>query len=467
VARPQVAQPPVEQRLRDPELARYLTNLKSDLKVLVDFIKETPLVGAVFGSARTPDGTVDAATSEAIAAAFAGVSLPPITGAGPSIMKFVPDAFRKHRKNTELLTHGVNIVLPKEQHRNESIEHGAAMHEFLFRKLALYYPTRAVVVMPGGFGTMDELFELWAQRARGQYRAELTAERKEFYDPIIGSLRQVAWHNRQTISPKAWRCLVNTNDVDDIVRSLPHETHVKEARQPIETLAARFEKDLDDAMLALDGVPQATVVLGGRDLRPEDPTLAAARETSRLLTEKGKPMRVGNPSAIARAVVNGARQADPQAQVQGLMLRGEGRPRENGLKVLAEQTDFIIHKDMLTRHSNGLLVLPGGLGTMANFFGVLTEIQTHKRAKMPIVLLGNDFWKPFFRQIKNVMLSSERQVISPEDLDLLVFTDDPKVAAAALAGEEVPADCIGHAALDAPEQPAVLSPAHAMLQEGH
>lgn len=438
-----------EAQLRDPELARYLGTVKADLKILESFLHEVPFMGVVFGSARTHASAPDAKQSRAVGECFADIGLEPNGGAGPGVMDFVPEAFLHHRERSDLHTHGINIVLGTEQKRNPHVEHGFEMKEFLFRKLALYYPALATVVMPGGLGTMDELFEVWAQRARNQHSAKLTTEQRDFFDPILRALATVATKDRALIGHDAWRCITNSNNIDAAVAKLPAPAQAAAVLEPVDQLATRFKEDLDTTMLALDRVPKATVVLGGRDLPPTDPTVLAARETSRLLTRRDVPLRVGNPSAIANAVVSGARAANPRAEVQGLMLRGEACPNVDGLNVLAEQRDFIIHKDMLTRHSNGLLVLPGGLGTLAGLFAVLTEIQTEKRERVPIVLMGNDYWKPIFRAMKQVMLSDTRQAISPEDIDLMVFTDDPAVAADALAGKPVASRFVGHEALRA------------------
>ena len=141
-------------------------------------------------------------------------------------------------------------------------------------------------------------------------------------------------------------------------------------------------------------------------------------------------MRVGNPPALALAVTRGAR----GAPVQALKLKSEELPSMPGLKVLAEQTDFITHRELLTRSARGLVYAPGGLGTLSNLFATLTQIQTGKRPAVPIVLVGSSFWKPIFAAIKASMLNDQRRYISPEDLGLVTITDDPARAYETLTG---------------------------------
>ncbi|MCE7872358.1 hypothetical protein DYH09_18545 [bacterium CPR1] len=149
-----------------------------------------------------------------------------------------------------------------------------------------------------------------------------------------------------------------------------------------------------------------------------------------MLTDEQVELRVGNPPEIARAVTEGA----DGAPVQALKLIDEEMPSLPGLEVLAEQTDFISHRELLTRSARGLVYAPGGLGTLSSLFAVLTQIQTGKRPEVPIVLVGTSFWKPIFQAIEESMLNEHRRYISPEDLGLVTITDDPRHAYQVLTG---------------------------------
>ncbi|WP_040303161.1 LOG family protein [Algoriphagus machipongonensis] len=83
---------------------------------------------------------------------------------------------------------------------------------------------------------------------------------------------------------------------------------------------------------------------------------------------------------------------------------------------------FFVRKVMFVKYSQGFVVLPGGFGTMDEFFEALTLIQTNKIGRFPIVLVGKDYWTGLLDWIKNTLL--EHQYISETDLDLFCIVED-------------------------------------------
>ena len=88
---------------------------------------------------------------------------------------------------------------------------------------------------------------------------------------------------------------------------------------------------------------------------------------------------------------------------------------------------FFARKVMFAKYAVGYVVMPGGFGTMDEFFEALTLIQTKKMENFPIVLMGKDYWGGLLRWIKKSMVAEG--TISEEDLDLFYVTDDPAEAA--------------------------------------
>jgi hypothetical protein len=83
---------------------------------------------------------------------------------------------------------------------------------------------------------------------------------------------------------------------------------------------------------------------------------------------------------------------------------------------------FFVRKVMFVKYAQGFVVLPGGFGTMDELFEVLTLIQTNKVSRVPVVLVGVDFWSGLRDWIVNTMLN-EHKNISPKDLDLMPVFD--------------------------------------------
>lgn len=86
---------------------------------------------------------------------------------------------------------------------------------------------------------------------------------------------------------------------------------------------------------------------------------------------------------------------------------------------------FFVRKVMFVKYSQGFVVMPGGFGTLDEFFEALTLIQTHKIDKFPLILVGTEFWKGLFEWIKEVLLTANNNV-NPEDLDLVHLVDTPE-----------------------------------------
>ena len=79
---------------------------------------------------------------------------------------------------------------------------------------------------------------------------------------------------------------------------------------------------------------------------------------------------------------------------------------------------------MFVRYSMGYVCMPGGFGTLDEFFEALTLMQTHKIYPLPLVLFGTQFWGGLMDWIKTTLI--EYETISEEDLKLIKLTDDPQ-----------------------------------------
>lgn len=83
---------------------------------------------------------------------------------------------------------------------------------------------------------------------------------------------------------------------------------------------------------------------------------------------------------------------------------------------------FFVRKVIFVKYSQGFVVMPGGFGTMDEFFEAITLIQTKKIGKFPIILVGSQFWSGLIDWIKNVLIEQEHTV-SKEDLELFKVVD--------------------------------------------
>ena len=109
----------------------------------------------MFGSARTPPDHPDYALVREVAGTLGRAGYAIITGGGPGLM----EAANAGARDAGALSVGCNIELPREQHLNPYVDIGLVFRHFFVRKVMFVRYASAFVICPGGFGTLDELFE--------------------------------------------------------------------------------------------------------------------------------------------------------------------------------------------------------------------------------------------------------------------------------------------------------------------
>lgn len=455
---------PLDLRVWQPSQLREA--MLGDIEVVYALLRRLPPAVTFFGGARIKEGDPYYAISQSIGALLAARGAPIRTGAGPGIMTAGPEGFKAALKDlpkqattmspttalhpvvagmTDAVcaqkTQGFRIQLPFEQTWSDSIDVGAEARLFPYRKLALYENCRGVAVFPGGYGTLDELFEVWAHGEAGLFHKPMAAVGVEFWRAILDPIRAVAVAGqgaRDLIPSHEWQKLALTDSPTELVAHFERASSTTKVyeKPPLER-AKKLAREIDESIAALDRLPTAVTFLGGRRLDDADPTLKAAGALAAELAALGVPLRVGSGGVVAEAVCRGA---GPDTPVQGLLLGDlQGtRPLPN-LTVHQAVRDLVTHKEIIGRKSQAFVALPGGLNTLGEVFSVLTQIQTGHLPKIPVVLIGKDFWEPIFAALRKTMLSPERQTISPHDLELVTIVDDPKDALAAMAPELRPA----------------------------
>jgi uncharacterized protein (TIGR00730 family) len=181
----------------------------------------------VFGSARFQPDHPYYQMAELLAAEVAKLGFTIMTGGGPGIM----EAANKGARSVGGKSVGCNIELPMEQKHNDYLDHWVKMKFFFNRKTILIKYSYAFIVMPGGFGTMDEFFESMTLIQTGKlvhfpvviYGTEYHKELLEFLDKM---------ELEKTISPIDRDLFLVTDDMEQILKHIKSNYNIKKVLQP-------------------------------------------------------------------------------------------------------------------------------------------------------------------------------------------------------------------------------------------
>jgi len=142
-------------RSREADLESAVTFFLEFLRGFESFDFDAPCV-TVFGSARFPEDHEYYQLARETGAALAGAGYAVMTGGGPGVM----EAANRGAKEANGLSFGCNIKLPREQEPNPYLDKFIEFEHFFIRKVMLVKYSSAFIVMPGGYGTLDEAFEI-------------------------------------------------------------------------------------------------------------------------------------------------------------------------------------------------------------------------------------------------------------------------------------------------------------------
>jgi uncharacterized protein (TIGR00730 family) len=150
-------------------------------------LAELGVAVSVFGSARTLPGSPEYELAEEIAAALCHAGYAVITGGGPGIM----EAANKGAAEAGGVSVGLGIELPMESGLNDHVNIGIEFRYFFVRKTVFVKYSQAFVVLPGGFGTMDELFEALTLVATGKItRFPIVLVGSAYWSGLLSWLRE-------------------------------------------------------------------------------------------------------------------------------------------------------------------------------------------------------------------------------------------------------------------------------------
>lgn len=189
----------------------------------------------------------------------------------------------------------------------------------------------------------------------------------------------------------------------------------------------RIMSEFVDGFESMSKLGACVSVFGSARTKPGTPYYELAEYVGRTLVDHGYGVITGGGPGIMEAANKGASEAGGVSIGLNIDI-----PREQLANPYVDRDRlinfnyFFVRKVMFVKYAQGFIVLPGGFGTMDEFFESLTLIQTHKSARFPVILMGMSFWGGLVEWLKDRVLAAGN--ISVKDQDLFSMTDDPQEA---------------------------------------
>jgi hypothetical protein len=164
-------------------------------------------------------------------------------------------------------------------------------------------------------------------------------------------------------------------------------------------------------------------IFGSARTKPDNPNYQKAYDIAFKLVNKGYGVITGGGPGIMEAGNKGAKEGGGTSGGLNIVLPFE----QHGNQFVDHDKSinfdyFFVRKVMFVKYSQGFIVMPGGFGTLDEFFEALTLIQTDKIGRFPIILVGRDFWAGLLDWIKHTLIEKEKNA-SADDMFLFALVD--------------------------------------------
>ena len=184
----------------------------------------------------------------------------------------------------------------------------------------------------------------------------------------------------------------------------------------------RIMAEFVDSFEVLSEAGPAVTVFGSARIPRGNRYYGLAERLAAKLAEHNLAIITGGGPGIMEAANRGAARARGRSVGLNIQLPHEQKGNRY-VNIPLNFHYFFSRKVCFVKYSIGFIFLPGGYGTLDEFFELVTLVQTERIPLFPLVLIGSEFWQGLLRWMKNTV--EARGFISPGDLGLVTVTDDP------------------------------------------
>lgn len=396
-------------------------------KVMAEFVEGYDLMAkyknevTIFGSARTHENDEYYIKTRKLGEILGLNNFTVITGGGPGIMEAANRGAFQVKGNSI----GLGIELPMEQKINPYVTDSVDFSYFFTRKVMLTTPSQAFVYFPGGYGTLDELFQVLNEMSLGFIqKVPVILVGVEFWTPLVNFLQDTRHQVLGAIkaedlemikvvetAEEAYDIIRNTEDHPNFLDNMSNTNLGSSVNWRIFRIMSELVEGLD----FLHSLPKNITILGSSKVSQDSRYYQDVYNIAQEAIRQDFSILTGGGFGIAEAANKASAEAGKPAYAT--LLHQAGKTMNHYVSDSIHFRFPFTRQFILTGPTNQYLFCPGGLGTLHQLFEVLTLVQTHKVDPTPLILYGNEFWAPLVEYIKDT-LDQKYRTIHPTDLNL-------------------------------------------------
>jgi uncharacterized protein (TIGR00730 family) len=187
----------------------------------------------------------------------------------------------------------------------------------------------------------------------------------------------------------------------------------------------RIMSEFVEGFESLRDLGPAISIFGSARTKRDEWPYQTAMKVAEMLARRGFAVISGGGPGVMEAANRGARNGKGVSVGLNIQLPLEQKANRYQTKSLTFR-HFFARKVMFVKYASGYVIMPGGFGTLDEFFESLTLIQTGKIRKFPVVLLGRKYWEGLIRWMESTLI--DERTIDPEDLNMFYLTDSAEDA---------------------------------------
>ncbi|MFH0809537.1 MAG: TIGR00730 family Rossman fold protein [Pseudomonadota bacterium] len=184
----------------------------------------------------------------------------------------------------------------------------------------------------------------------------------------------------------------------------------------------RIMAEFVDGFESLGDIYPAVSIFGSARTKQGCEIYQKTETIARMFAECGFSIITGGGGGVMEAANKGAAEAGGKSIGLNIKLPFEQTPNPYA-NIKLDFKYFFIRKVLLIKYSVAFIIMPGGFGTMDEFFEALTLIQTRRSKAFPVVLVGGDYYRNILDWMKDAAV--KEGMISPEDLSIMQVIEDP------------------------------------------